>query len=120
MTRHLPYDRAERVSDEIYRVVAEAIINNLDDPRIARARVTRVRMTKDLRIAYLYVHIDGATEEERSEVVKGFKSSSGFIKRCIAREVKLRFMPEVRFFYDDGIDAEERLEKLLRDASHKS
>lgn len=113
MARHLPYDRARRVADEIYRVVAEAIVTDLSDPHLAGVSITRVRMTKDLRTAYCYFHLAGSSDEARTGANKALCRSRGFLKRRIGEVVKLRFMPEIEFFYDDAVDTERRIEKLL-------
>lgn len=119
MAPHLPYDRASRVADEIYHIVAGAVISDLTDPRIAGATVTRVRMTKDLRVAYVYFHLK-ADEAQREAAVKGFKSSVGYLKRRIGDEIKLKFMPEIQFFYDEAVDVEERIDDLLKGDAHKA
>lgn len=114
--RHLPYDRSQRVADEIYRIVAEAMITGLSDPHLAGVSITRVRMTKDLRTAYCYFHLSGSTEEARREAMKALCRSRGFFKRRIGKAVPLKFMPEIEFFYDEAVDVEERIEELLKNA----
>lgn len=113
MTRHLPFDRPGRVGDEIHRVVAEAILTGLSDPRLAGVTITRVRMTRDLRTAYCYFHLADAAEETRQTARTALHRSRGFLKRRIGESVKLKFMPEIEFFYDEGVDAEQRIEELL-------
>ena len=119
MVHHLPYDRAARVADEICHIVAGAVVSDLADPRIAGATVTRVRMTKDLRTAYVYFHLK-ADEAQREAAIKGFQSSVGFLKRRIGDAIKLKFMPEIRFFYDEAVDVEERIGDLLKDDARKA
>ncbi|MFH0799180.1 MAG: 30S ribosome-binding factor RbfA [Pseudomonadota bacterium] len=110
MHKHLPYDRSERVADAIFRVVAEAS-GELIDPRLAGARITRVSITKDLRIARICFHVADASKRDLAK--KGFDSAKGFLKRRIGEDVKLKFMPELEFFYDEGVDTGERIDELL-------
>ncbi|HPM41174.1 MAG TPA: 30S ribosome-binding factor RbfA [bacterium] len=119
-TAHLPYDRTERVADEIYRIIAEAVVSGLSDPRLAGTSVTRVKMTRDLRTAYIYFHMQNSTEALREAALRGFESSAGFLKRRVGGEIKLKFMPELKFFYDDAMDTEERIEELLKGAAGKA
>ena len=111
---HLPYDRTERVADEIHRIVAAAVVSDLSDPRLEGVCVTRVRMTRDLRTAYVYFHMAGAGEAAKEAAARGLSSAGGFLKRRVGAEITLKFMPEFKFFYDDAIDEENRIEELLK------
>lgn len=113
MTRHLPYDRTERIADEVYRVLAQAMIADLSDPRLAGVTITRVRLTKDLRTATVYFHLKGATDATRAAALKGLMRAAGFFKRRIGEAIPLKCMPEIRYYYDERIDLEERMEELF-------
>lgn len=113
MHKHLPYDRSARVADTIYQIVADALRTKLTDPRLAGTCITRVSMTKDLRVARICFHIDNADDAIRQKALKGFLSSRGFLKRAIGETIELKFMPELQFFYDEGVDTGERIDELL-------
>jgi ribosome-binding factor A len=113
MTRHLPYDRAERVADAVYQLVAEVMQRDLADPRLSGVSVTRVRMTKDLRTARIYYHLAAASQERKEAARRGMTSAGSFLRRRIAEEITLKAAPEVVFFYDDAVDVEERVDELL-------
>ncbi len=109
--KHLPYDRSERVADAIFRLVADLLRTELSDPRLLGISLTRISLTKDLRTARICFHTPN--ESQRSEVIKGLGSAKGFIKRRISEEIELKFMPEIEFFYDEGVNTKERIEDLL-------
>lgn len=113
MHKHLPYDRSARVADTIYQIVADALRTKLTDPRLVGTHVTRVSMTKDLRIARVCFHMEGANDEIKRNALKGFVSSRGFLKRMIGEAIELKFMPELQFFYDEGVDTGDRIGELL-------
>lgn len=119
MTRHLPYDRAERLGMEICNILLEILLTEVADPRLAGIRITRVSMTKDLRIARVYFHMTDPEDPKRTQALKALKSAGGFFKRQIGREIKLKFMPEMEFFYDEVIDVEERIEGLLKSVASR-
>lgn len=112
MNRHLPYNRAERVGNVIYKVIVEAFKFKLSDPRLRGVEITRVRLTPDLGTARVSFHL--SSKERQGEALKGLTSAKGYMKRLIADAVELKFMPEIEFFYDDGVDATERIDELLR------
>jgi ribosome-binding factor A len=110
-----PFDRTTRVADAIFRLVSEMLVDGISDPRLAGVYLTRVRVTKDIHIARIYFHFEGADGEAIERAEGGFKSASGFIRSRIAEEIALKFTPELEFFYDEAQDAMERIEKLLGD-----
>lgn len=113
MTRHLPYDRAQRIADQIHQIIATACITELSDPRLSGMEITRVRMTKDLKIARVYFHLREKNEERINTVKEGLESAKGFFKRQINEELELKYIPEFEYFYDEAIDLEEKIDSLM-------
>ncbi len=113
MTRHLPYDRAERVADGIHQLVATAVVNDISDPRLEGVAITCVRVTKDLRVARIYYHTHLSSDEAQNRAAEGFKSAAGFLRRRIAQTLSLKFTPSLEFFYDETIDLGERIDELI-------
>ena len=113
MNKHLPYDRSERVGDEILQLVSSTMLTDISDPRLKGIQITRVRMTRDLRIARIYYHIYDASDERREKVEKAFAKAAGFFRRVIGEGVVLKFTPEVEFYYDDSIDLSEKIDRLM-------
>ncbi|MBN1283524.1 MAG: 30S ribosome-binding factor RbfA [Proteobacteria bacterium] len=113
MRQGAQFDRAERVADAIRKLVSEALIMEVSDPRVRGAQITRVRMTRDLRIARVYYHLSPSTEQRRATMARGFKSVAGFIRKRIGDEMSLKFTPEVEFYYDESVDLGERIDRLM-------
>lgn len=111
--RHLPYDRAQRIADEIRRVMAAACYNELSDPRLKGVEITYVKMTKDLQIARAYYYLRDADEKKYDEVKRGLRSAAGFFKRIIGEEMKLCYTPAVEFFRDETVDLEEKINAIM-------
>lgn len=94
--------RAERLGDEIMSQIAQ-ILQSVKDPRLQRIiSITRVEVTADTKYAKVFVSALG-DENDLDEVMKGFRSSSGFIRRELARRLQLRHTPELNFVPDAGI-----------------
>ncbi len=119
MTRHLPYDRSERVADQLYHIIASTCVTELNDPRLQDLEITRVRMTKDLRIARVYFHLRDNDWSNIKKAKKGLKSAKGFFKQKLKEEMRFRYMPEFEFFYDETVDLEEKLETLMASEEFK-
>jgi ribosome-binding factor A len=104
--------RTERLSEEIREGVAELLAHGLKDPRIGFVTVTRVDLTADLRLARVHVGILG-TPAERRKTLEGLEQAAGYIRREVGRRLRVRHTPEIAFVYDEGLDAAERVAKIL-------
>jgi ribosome-binding factor A len=103
--------RTDRLSEEIREEVAR-IIPALKDPRVGFVTVTRTEMTPDLRTVRVHVGVLGdAVQRERT--LKGLTQAAGFVRRELGRRLSIRHTPEVSFHYDEGLDATERVARLL-------
>jgi ribosome-binding factor A len=108
-----PTRRSERLAEEIREEVA-SIVAALKDPRIGFVTVTRVGLTADLRTARVHVGVLGGAGERDKSLV-GLRQAAGFIRRELGRRIRIRHVPELRFEYDEGIEATERVARLLEE-----
>lgn len=112
------YLRAERVGELLTEVIADVLREDIRDPRVTAVTITAAKVTKDLRQARIYFTILGGASENKDSVLAGLKSALGFIRARIGKQLKLRFVPAIEFFYDESVDEAERIEKLLRQVRH--
>jgi len=91
------YTRAERVSGEIQRIISDILRKDISDPRLTRVAISGVKMSKDLRSARIYFTLS-AGKYTREDAAEGFESAMGYIKRALAGQLGLRYMPGIRFF----------------------
>jgi ribosome-binding factor A len=105
--------RAQRVGGLIQQILSELLRRDISDPRLALTTITEVKLTKDLRLARVYFTTAGgkSTSEAAGE---GFASAAGFIKRQLARQLGLRYMPALEFFYDASFDHGAHIDQLLK------
>jgi ribosome-binding factor A len=107
--------RARRVEGGVREELSSLMAQDLKDPRAAGAVVTRVEMAPDLRSARVHVRLlaGGDDEARRREVVGALGRASGMLRRELTQRLGLRYAPELRFFYDEGMDAASNVERLL-------
>ena len=111
-----PYLRADRISGRIQHAITELLSRKMQDPRIEMATISGVKLTPDLRVAHVYVTVFG-DKKRILEVLAGFKSSRGFIKKSIAPKLGLKYMPDLKFVHDDSFDKAARMDELIKAAS---
>ena len=109
----MEYQRSERVGDLILEVIVELLQRDIHDPRVSGVTLTGVKVSKDLRHARVYFNLLGG-QADRGAVLTGLKSATGFIRTKVGKQLKLRFVPEFEFTYDESEDAAQRIDELLK------
>ncbi len=104
--------RQERVSRMLFEELSIIVGSELSDPKLALARVTDVRISRDLRNAKVFVtHND--EEVSQKEVLWALKNATPYIRSQIAMRSTTRAVPEFVFHYDDSPERAERIDTLL-------
>ncbi len=111
--------RPERLAEAIREEVAQLVSFELKDPRIGLVTVTRVEVSRDLGHARVHVGILGG-EAERKKALQALRSASGFVRRELSQRLGIRQVPEVDFRYDKGMEATERVARLLEEDRTRS
>ena len=94
--------RQERAAELLYQELSILIGNELDDPTLELLAVTNVVVSRDLRVAKVYIHQD--SDVQRGAVLARLKRAAPFLRRQLARSVAFRAVPELLFYYDDTPD----------------
>ena len=106
--------RIARVGEQIRRDVTEVLRLQVRDPRIGVVTITDVRVTPDLEQARIRVSIAG-TPEEQQESLAGLGAAAPYIRSELARRMRIRRVPELRFDLDDSISHVRRMDELIAD-----
>ena len=110
----LTSNRSERVGDQILREISNLLLLKVKDPRLKGVTLTDVRMSKDLRYAYIYYSLLGE-EEQKNQAQAGFESAKGFIRKAIGEKLHLRYVPDIQFRYDTSLEQGQKIERLLEE-----
>lgn len=105
--------RPERAGNQILEYISQLLSREINDPRIGVVTLTGADVSRDLRHARIYFSMLAA-RETKEQVLSGLRSATGFIRAKMARELRLRFVPEIEFIYDDTQEKAQRIEQLLR------
>ena len=103
--------RRGRINEEMQREVAK-IIREVKDPRVAKAfiSITGAEVTPDLKYAKIYY---SAYNADKKEVKMGLRSSAGFIRGQVSKNLNLRITPELTFIEDGSIEYGAKISKIL-------
>jgi ribosome-binding factor A len=105
-------NRAQRIADRIREELAEMMIFDIQDPRLAGAFITDVSVDRELAFADIYV-FSSEGSESADEVLSGFSRASGFLRRELAKRIELRTFPKLRFHWDPTPERAEKIEEIL-------
>lgn len=104
--------RSEKVADAIRCELSSILLFEVQDARLSGMTLTRVMMTKDLSVARVYFEKEG-TSGDKDEVLEVLKEMKSLLRRHLAHKVKLKFIPDLEFFYDETGDLVKRIEHLM-------
>ena len=107
----MPGFRAERIAGMIHRELAERL-RGLKDPRLVEISITRVEVTRDLRLAKVsYLKFGGG--EISDDLHDAVLRAASRLRGPIGRALRLRHSPELRFERDTHTEAAFRVNELL-------
>ncbi len=75
--------------------------------------ITQVKVSGDLRIANVYYTSLGDSEQ-RQKSQQTLEKANHFIRNELSPFLKLRFIPELRFFYDESLDYSQHINELIK------
>ncbi|MGM0507789.1 MAG: 30S ribosome-binding factor RbfA [Fusobacteriota bacterium] len=111
--------RKARIEKEIARVLGRIIQQELKNKKLkGLVSVTQTEITNDLKEAKVYVTVmqkkdqDPLTEED---IRQEFQKSSGFLRKRLSQEIKLRITPKLDFRLDTGIKHSAKINKILKE-----
>lgn len=104
--------RTDRVGDLVRAELSDLLAREVADPRARGAVVTSVDLSTDLKHAVVLVSVLGA-EPERREAVEALQGASGFLRSRLAKKLRLKNVPELRFRLDRGAEHSQRISDLL-------
>ena len=80
--------------------------------------VTETDVAPDLKTAYVYVSIYGATEEETKRSFAILQESAGFIRKELAQVMRMRTVPALTFRMDGSMGYGAKMDELFKNITY--
>jgi ribosome-binding factor A len=109
-----PSQRQLKVGELIRHAFADIFSRGqITDEVLSRHSLTvpEVRMSPDLKLATVYVFPLGGGEAD--EAVAHLDKHKRYLRGLLAKQVSMKFMPELRFKVDTSFEASARIDALL-------
>ena len=111
---NIPSQRQLRVGESVRQIISNCFVKNTIPDKIlidVSITVSMVRMTKDLKSAYVYVMPLGGYDIE--EIITSLNNNKSYFQKEIGKKIKAKNTPKVFFYIDDTFKEAERINKLL-------
>ena len=113
-TGHGPSQRQLRVGELIRRTPSDVLLRgDVHDPDLNRFSITvgEVRTSPDLKVATAYVLPLGGHDAE--EALAALRRNTGELRHHVAKEMTLKYAPNLRFVLDETFDRMDDTRRLL-------
>jgi len=113
------YSRADRVSEQIHRELADLLRFHLKDlrlaPKLTLVTLTAVEVTADYAHAKVF-YTSLAEPSANALIAEGLQHAASFLRRELGRRVRIHHVPELHFVFDPSVQEGARLSTLIDEA----
>ena len=106
--------RQLRVGEQVRQIISNSFIKEAFSESLlinTSIIVSKVKMSKDLKIAYVYIMSMGGTDMDK---IKDILNSNKFLfQRELGKKIKTKFTPKITFYVDDTFLEAEKINNLL-------
>ena len=111
--------RIQRIQSMMKDELTLLINRELKDPRIPSVSVTEVELTRDAKQATIFISILSLNQttkdpELMASCLEGLEKAKGFLKKQISHIMQLRYVPDMIFKEDKGLENTLRVHELLK------
>lgn len=101
-----------RVNESLREVIADEV-SRLKDPGLGFVTITGVDTAPDLRAARVFYSVLG-DEAQHEATAAALRRAKPRIRGAVGDRVRLKYLPDLVFEFDETIDRGFRMEELLR------
>jgi len=110
MKKQLNSNRGEKIASKVQTLVAEILQHDfMDDDLIRGVSLVGAESHGGMQFVKLFFYAREnveATQKRLDEITK-------MVRFALAQKIDQKYVPEIRFVYDDTLDRADRIEKLL-------
>ncbi|WP_230226056.1 30S ribosome-binding factor RbfA [Allobaculum mucilyticum] len=111
--------KQDRMDQILKKEISRILQFELKNPKLGFVTVTDVECTRDMSQAKVYVSFLG--KQERNDAgMRVLRSSKGFIRSTLAKNIKARKMPDLIFVQDTSLDNGRRIENIISNLPKES
>ncbi len=105
--------RTSKVADQIKNKISLILQQKYNEPQGGMITVIKVKVSRDLKYAKVYFTVLGKDIDFKT-CEKDLKKATPFLRRELSQTISMKFVPELRFFYDDSVEYSEHMARLFK------
>ncbi len=106
--------RLEKVSEEIKHKMNSAMSRDISELNMGLLTVSKVIMSPDLKLAKIYFTVLG-NKEPGEKCAERLNFRKSHIRYLLGKQIKLKYTPDLVFYYDDSFDYADKINKLINE-----
>jgi len=110
--------RSEQLEKSLIREINNIIYRKINDPRIKFITISRVKVSSDLKYADIFVTIFNDKEQQK-KALKGLKNATKFIRGELGKDLKIRYVPNIKFLIDEDLEQQYKLFKIISEINNQ-
>ncbi|MBF0490891.1 MAG: 30S ribosome-binding factor RbfA [Candidatus Omnitrophica bacterium] len=108
--------RMDKVNELIKRELGKMILmGDINDPRVNLVTIMSVEVSKDLRYANVKFSVLQDDPKMIKNATEGLESCRSYMRKLIGQRLALRYTPEIRFYFDKGVQYAAQIDMALQD-----
>tara|TARA_B100000029_G_scaffold135500_1_gene129968 strand:+ start:2295 stop:2642 length:348 start_codon:yes stop_codon:yes gene_type:complete len=107
-----PFSRVERVEQELLKIINQILSKDVDLRKYGFLTFSSIKMTADLKHANVFYSIINPNKDIEL-IDKELNEMVPIFRKHIASQIKLKFMPTLKFIYDNSFEEFEKINKLI-------
>ena len=106
--------RQLRVGEQVRQIISNCFLKDiLPEPFLENVSITvsKVKMSKDLKLAYVYIMPLGGVNID--QIKDGLDLNRIFFQKELGKKIRTKFTPKIIFYIDDTFSEAEKINNLL-------
>lgn len=95
--------RIKRLESLLKTEISSILSQKINDSRIGFISLTRIKISTDVRHAWIYYSQIGSTEQKEA-TKKGLSSATKFIHAELSKSIRYMAIPKIHFRFDESIE----------------
>jgi ribosome-binding factor A len=109
--------KIQRYESIIQDKINKTIVFKVNNKYIKMARVSYVKLDKNLNNAKVY--LDCQKREEKAQILENFQKLTALFRAEVASELDIFKTPKITFFHDLSIEHAEKIDNIIKDIHSK-
>ena len=102
---------------ELLRVLNDLLFNDIKDPRLDGVSISAVEISGDVSVAKVFFSTL-LPDADPEPVAEGLDKAKGYLRSRVAKALKIRHVPELRFSQDQSTKRGIELTRLIDAGAH--